>query len=133
MHCYQALAELLSGCNPVPVRLGSSKGPVLLSFPFHHPRGTGFLYSTQGQVGRSPTGPLPTPPGMPRRLASSRAYRASFRYVRCLGRAPYRSEWHHADAARYTMATGRRTWDVRRDPRVTSCEAVELERNDWHY
>jgi|SRR5688572_28244974 hypothetical protein len=54
--CYQALAELLSGCNPAPTQW-VSKGPVLLSipFPFHHNRGTGFLDSTQGQEGRWPT------------------------------------------------------------------------------
>jgi hypothetical protein len=37
--------------------------------------------------------------------------------------------WRHADGVRHTMATGWRAWgwEVRRGPRVTSCEAVELE------
>jgi len=64
--------------------------------------------------------------------ASSRAYRASSRCVRCSSHAPDRPEWHHADRVRYTMATGWRAWgwNVRRGPRVTFCEAVVWERND---
>ena len=79
--CYQALAELLSGCYPARTLWWVSKDPVLLSFPFPFvtPGAPGFrAYARTTRPG--PPEPRSTPPEMQRSpdFSSSRASRLGY-------------------------------------------------------
>ena len=75
---YQALAELLSGCNPAPAYWVESKVRCPISFPFHHPRGAGFSISRRTKK-TGAKGPRSTVAGMPRwpAFASSPSMRSA--------------------------------------------------------